>query len=75
MCTCQYISYWVRVNEDGTQEKIEKCQVRIEKKHFEDDYMFIMRQLKGLKLSQIILKYVNILPAKFDFEKSEAEQS
>jgi len=31
--------------------------------------MFGMRQLKGLKLSQIILKYVNILPAKFDFEK------
>jgi len=30
---------------------------------------------KGLKLSQIILKYVNILPAKFDFKKSEAEQS
>jgi len=34
-----------------------------------------MRQLKGLKLSQILLKYVNILPAKFDFVKSEAEQS
>jgi len=31
--------------------------------------MFGMRQLKGLKLSQIILKYLNILPAKFDFEK------
>jgi len=31
--------------------------------------MFGKRQLKGLKLSQIILKYVNILPAKFDFEK------
>jgi len=28
-----------------------------------------MRQLKGLKLSQIIGKYVNILSAKFDFEK------
>jgi len=28
-----------------------------------------MRQFKGLKLSQIILKYVNILPAKYDFEK------
>jgi len=32
-------------------------------------YMFGMRQLKGLKLSQIILQYVNILPAKFDIEK------
>jgi len=31
--------------------------------------MFGMRQLKSLKLSQVILKYVNILPAKFDFEK------
>jgi len=31
--------------------------------------MFGMRQLKGLKLSHIILKYVNILPATFDFEK------
>jgi len=31
--------------------------------------MFGMRQLKGLKLSQIIFKYVSILPAKFDFEK------
>jgi len=31
--------------------------------------MFGMRQLKGLKLSQILLKYVNILPAKFAFEK------
>jgi len=31
--------------------------------------MFGMRQLKGLKLSHIILKYVKILPAKFDFEK------
>jgi len=39
------------------------------KKPFQDDYMFGMRQLKGLKLSQIILKYVNILPAKFEFEK------
>jgi len=47
----------------------------MEKKHFQEDYMFGMRQLKGLKLSQIILKYVNILSAKFDFEKSEGEQS
>jgi len=39
------------------------------KNHFQDDYMFGMRQLKCLKFSQIILKYVNILPAKFDFEK------
>jgi len=31
--------------------------------------MFVMRQLKGLKLPQIILTYVNILSAKFDFEK------
>jgi len=37
--------------------------------------MFGLRQLKGLKLSQIIIKYVNILSEKFDFEKSEAEQS
>jgi len=28
--------------------------------------MFGMSQLKGLKLSQIILKYVNSLPAKFE---------
>jgi len=28
-----------------------------------------MRQLKGLKLPQIILKYVNILSGKFDLEK------
>jgi len=56
-------------------EKILKCQVRIEKKHFQDDYLFGLRQLKGLKLSQIIITYVNILPEKFDFEKSEAEQS
>jgi len=39
------------------------------KKHFQDDYMSGMRQLKCLKLSQIILKCVNILPAKFEFEK------
>jgi len=31
--------------------------------------MFVIRQLKGFKLSHIILKYVNILPAKFDFKK------
>jgi len=31
--------------------------------------MFGMRQLKYLQLSQIILKYVNILPAKFDLKK------
>jgi len=31
--------------------------------------MFGMWQLKGLKLSQIIFKYVKILPAKFDFEE------
>jgi len=37
--------------------------------------MFGMRPLKRLKLSQIILKCVNILPAKLVFEKSEAEQS
>jgi len=49
--------------------KKEKCHVRIEKKPFQDDYMFGLRQLKGLKLSQIILKYVNILSAKFDFQK------
>jgi len=56
-------------------ERIKKCKVRVEKKHFQDDYMFGMRPLKGLEVSQIILIYVNILPAKFDFEKSEAEQS
>jgi len=39
------------------------------KKHFQDDDMFRMWQMKGLKLSYIILKYVNILSAKFDFEK------
>jgi len=50
-------------------EEILKCHVRIEKKHFQDDYMFGTRQLKSLKLSQIWLKYVNILPAKFDFEQ------
>jgi len=60
MCKYQSICYWVPVNED---ENI-KCQVQIKKKHFQDDYMFGMRQLKCLKLSQIILKYVNILPAK-----------
>jgi len=27
-----------------------------------------MRQLKGLKVSRILLKYVNILPEKFDLE-------
>jgi len=69
MCTYESICYWVRVNEDGTQKKNKKCQVRIEKKPFQDDYMFGMRQLKGLKLSQIILQYGNIFPAKFDFEK------
>ncbi|TNN41356.1 hypothetical protein EYF80_048469 [Liparis tanakae] len=31
--------------------------------------MFGMRQVRGLKLSQIIFKYLNILPAKFDLEK------
>jgi len=31
--------------------------------------MFVMRQLKALKLSQIKIDYVNILSAKFDFEK------
>jgi len=49
--------------------KIKKCQVQIEKKPFQDDYMFGLRQLKGLKLPQIILKYVNNLSAKFDFQK------
>jgi len=42
---------------------------QFEKKHFQDDYMFGMRQLKGLTLSHIILKYDNILPEMFDFEK------
>jgi len=55
-------------NEDGTQKKTEKCQVRIEKKHFQDD-IFGMRQLNCLKVSHIILKHVNILSANFDFEK------
>jgi len=59
MCTYQSIC-----NEEGTQKKIFKFQVRIEKKHFQDDYMFGMRQLNGLKLSQNILKYVNVLPAR-----------
>jgi len=31
--------------------------------------MFGRRQLKGLTLSQVIFHCVNILPAKFDFEK------
>jgi len=29
----------------------------MEKKHFQDDYVFGMRQVKGLKLSEIILKH------------------
>jgi len=45
------------------------------KMHFQDDYMFGMRQLKALQLSQIILKYVTILSAKFDFEKSRGTRS
>jgi len=49
MCRYQYICDWVRVNEDGMRKTIELK----EKKHFQDDYMFGMRQLKGLKLSQI----------------------
>jgi len=61
MCTYQNICYWVWVNEDGTETFF--------KKHFQDDYMFGMRQLKCLNLSQITFKYVDILPAKFDFEK------
>jgi len=32
-------------------------------------YMFGTRQMKSLKLSQIILKYVDIISAKFDCEK------
>jgi len=47
----------------------QKFQVWIEKKHFQDDYTFGMRQLKGLKLSQIILTYVTILFAKFESKK------
>jgi len=66
-------TYWVRVNEDGTQKKYEN--VRSELKKSTSRMIICLRQLKGLKLSQIILKYVNILPAKFDLEKSEAEQS
>jgi len=53
-------------------EKILKCQVRIEKNLFQDDDMFGMRQLKGLKLS-IIWKYINILPAKFDWKWSRTK--
>jgi len=71
----QYTYYWVRVNKDGTQKKLKNVGSGFKEKHIQDDYMFKMRQLKGLKLSHIILKYVNILPAKFYFDKSEAEQS
>jgi len=75
MCIYQSICYWVRINEDGTQKRYKNVRSELKKKQFQDDCMFAMRQLKGLKLSHIILKYVNILPAKFDFEKSEAKQS
>jgi len=65
-----YISVYmlpVRVNEDGTQTKSKNVRSKLKKKLFQDDYLFEMR-LKGLKLSQIILQYVNIHPAKFDFD-------
>jgi len=77
-CSDVYISVYMLLGQSKWRwhtDKILKCQVWIEKKHFHDDYMLGMRQLKGLKLSQIKLKYVNILPAKFDFEKSKEEQS
>jgi len=77
-CWDVYISVYMLLGKSKWRrhtEKILKCQVWIEKKHFLDDYMFGSRQLKGLRLSQFILKYLHILPAKIDFEKSEAEQS
>jgi len=37
--------------------------------------MFVMRKLKGLKLSQIILKYFNNLPAKIDFALKKMKQN
>jgi len=57
-CTDVYISVYMWLGKSKWRwhtEKILKCQVRIEKKQFQDDYMFEMRRLKGLKLSQIIL--------------------
>jgi len=56
-------------------EKIEQFQARIEKKPHQDDYMFGMRQLKGLKLSQIILKYDKILKYKKVNENKESSFS
>jgi len=54
MCTYQPICYWVRVNEDGTQNKYKNVGSELKKKHFQDDDMFGTRQLKDLKLSQMI---------------------
>jgi len=67
MCTYQSICYWVKVNEDTTQKRYMNFRSGLKKKLFQDDDLFVM-MLKGLKLSQIILTYVTILPAKFDFE-------
>jgi len=43
--------------------------LNLKKKHFQDDYLFGMRQLKGLNLANIKVQYVNIHSANFDFEK------
>ncbi len=65
-CQNEYICYWVRVNEDGTQQKNKKCNFRpknvtlFEGKSLWNDFIATQRLLKS------ILKHLTIIHTETD---------
>jgi len=74
MCEYQPLCSWFRLNEDGTQNKLKKLQVRLVKNTFYYDNIFGMMELKGSNFVSIIAQYLKSISAKFGLEKVKQDK-